>query len=244
MTETMMLAQVVRGDYPENRFYGWFTVTNHCGNILYSTPGANEISTFFRSAAKPFQFLPSLKANLTQNLEPEEIAIACSSHVGSPIHQHWAEHLLSRVNLTSHHLHCGADIPLDRETEVELIRSSNAPNPLHNNCSGKHAAMLYYCHHQNYPLDSYLEPNHPLQQEIIKTLQELTQQPQIPTAIDGCGAPVFYLPLKAMATLYGLFGSDHAFLPIQNAMTQFPELISGKGRIDTVLMEVTQGKLL
>jgi L-asparaginase len=118
------------------------------------------------------------------------------------------------------------------------------PCAIHNNCSGKHAGMLFYCSKHNLDTATYLSPEHPLQQRIVEGLKRFSGLHDIPLAIDGCGAPVFYLPLGAMATLYAQLGTHEVFIPIRQAMTNYPELIGGEGRVDTVLMQISQGELL
>jgi L-asparaginase II len=235
-----------RGQHIENRFNGWFLTSTSSGELQYASPGSINLDTFFRSSAKPFQAFPLLQALQKHNitLPTEALAIACSSHSGTPDHTKWSAYLLEQAGLTKQNLGCGPHPPVDKEAAKALEEEGIAPTTLHNNCSGKHAGMLFACILNDWPIDNYLAPNHPLQQSIVHCLEETAEEKLLDIAIDGCGAPVFYLPLRTMAKLYARLASQDKFKPLIEAMTSYPELIGGQGRIDTVLMQVSSGNLL
>ena len=71
--------------------------------------------------------------------------------------------------------------------------------------------------------------------------------------IDGCGVPVFYLPLDHMARAYARLGSpakgdwgeyEAAALRIRNAMAENPDALAGTGRIDTAISQITKGRVI
>jgi L-asparaginase II len=139
-------------------------------------------------------------------------------------------------------------VPLDEEAAAELHRSGREPEPIHNNCSGKHAGMLAVCSAMGWPLDTYLEPDHPLQERIHRTVAELAglSPSEVPRAVDGCGAPTFFLPVSAMATAFArLARADRdrdtdrarAIGLVLDAMAAHPAHVAGTGRVDTDLME-------
>ncbi|WP_373532937.1 asparaginase [Vampirovibrio sp.] len=228
----------------ENRHTGWFIISHRQRGILYSTPGATEIATFFRSSAKPFQAFPIVEKGLHPLLTEAELALTCASHTGSNQHIQGVQNILNKATLSKNSLKCGPHPPTDGPMLETLAKSGAPPNPMHNNCSGKHAGMLFYCKQQNLNAETYLNFEHPLQQSILNTLRQYTGIQDIPTAVDGCGAPVFYLPLEKIAALYAVLVSDEAFRPLKSAMINHPQLVGGEGRIDTVLMQASQGKLL
>jgi L-asparaginase II len=228
----------------ENSHLGWVVLFDRRQGILYSTPGATEIATFFRSAAKPFQSYPLLEAGYAAELTTEELAITCASHTGSQHHLELAKAILAKASLGPEQLQCGSHPPLDARMVEQLRSQHQAPEQLHNNCSGKHAGMLLYCQRAGLDTRNYLALEHPLQQKIVAILHHWGEIESIPLGIDGCGAPVFYLPLHIMAKLYAHLGTDKAFEPIRNAMTHYPHIIGGEGRIDTVLMQASRGQLL
>jgi L-asparaginase len=127
---------------------------------------------------------------------------------------------------------------------TRLLQSGLKPTRLFNNCSGKHAGMLFYCHRAGLDPSTYLQPQHPLQQRILQAVKHWGGTEDVPLAIDGCGAPIFYLPLVSMARLYAHLGSSSQFLPLRDAMTAHPEIVGGQGRVDTCIMQATQGQLL
>lgn len=228
----------------ENRHLGWLVISHRQRGILYSTPGAAEIATFFRSAAKPFQAFPLVESGLHQQLTETELALTCASHVGSHRHIDLTRSVLRKAGLPETNLQCGPHAPTDAAMREYLRHSEKTPAAIHNNCSGKHSGMLLYCQKQGLDPSTYLAFEHPLQQKILAVLRRWGGVQDIPTAIDGCGAPVFYLPLKTMAMLYAHLGSDKAFSPLKNAMINHPEIVGGEGRVDTVIMQASQGKLL
>jgi L-asparaginase II len=230
--------------YIENRHWGWMIVTDTQHGHLYCTPRADRIATFFRSSAKPFQAAPLVFDGYAGLLSPEELAITCASHSGSAEHLRLAASVLDKVGLTETALQCGPHMPSDPHMQESLRESGRQPGVLHNNCSGKHAGMLFYCRKAGLDIQAYLDPRHSLQQRIVEVLKHWGQVGEIPLAVDGCGAPVFYLPLSAMARLFAALGTQPEFLPIVRAMTGHPVIIGGEGRIDTVLMQVSQGQLL
>jgi L-asparaginase II len=72
------------------------------------------------------------------------------------------------------------------------------------NCSGKHAAFLLACVTQGWPIDTYLEPRHPLQLAIRRTVEDYTGELVEHTGTDGCGAPVHAVTLRGLALAIGL----------------------------------------
>jgi L-asparaginase II len=228
----------------ENRHMGWLVISHRQRNILYSTPGATKTATFFRSSAKPFQAFPLVEKGLHQSLTAAELALTCASHTGSSDHIQQVQNILKKASLSEKSLKCGPHAPMDAAMLESLAQSGTFPTPIHNNCSGKHAGMLFYCQQNNLDVSTYLHFEHPLQQNILQTLHQYTNIQNIPTAVDGCGAPVFYLPLQAIAQLYALLGSDEAFSPLKEAMINHPKLVGGEGRVDTVIMQASRGKLL
>jgi len=228
----------------ENRHLGWLTVTDRLGNIQYSTPGATETATFFRSSGKPFQALPLVESGFHQEMTTEELAMTCASHTSSSRHMQLASAILKKAGMAEDDLQCGPHAPADPDMVSQLYKTGQAPTKLFNNCSGKHAGMLFYCHKAGLDPKTYLQPQHPLQVRILEAVKQWGGIEDVPLAIDGCGAPVFYLPLVSMARMYAHLGTSPEFQPLRHAMTTHPELIGGQDRVDTAIMQASQGKLL
>ena len=187
--------------------------------------GDPDLVTFMRSAAKPLQALPLVRAYET--LSVEEIAIACASHGAAPEQLEAVKLLLARSWSSEEDLECG---PVDGSR-------------LRHNCSGKHAGMLAVCAARDWPREGYRLESHPLQQEIRALVEDATAAKRVPAAIDGCGVVTFALPLRAMARAFAglaarqLAGAER----ILAAMTGHPELVEGPGRMATELMKALPG---
>jgi L-asparaginase II len=212
--------------------------------------GDPALVTFWRSCAKLFQVLPLVQdGGLAQfGWGDEALALACASHGGEPEHLAVAARMLASLGLTEDALACGPSLPLSRRGE-DLWRSRGAPlTRLHNNCSGKHAAMLARATQQGWPVAGYHEASHPVQQEARATVAQWTGVPMdhIPVGVDGCGVSVFGLPLTAMALAYARLGAAAeagAAAPAQvlSAIRAQPQLLAGTGRFDTLLLTETAG---
>jgi L-asparaginase len=210
-------------------------VTDNRGRIL-SVAGDGEHATFIRSALKPFQALAVTGSGILERyqLTDRDLAIACSSHIGEPIHTRQAFNILWRADIEPQALQC--PIPPGKQS------------PLEHNCSGKHAGMLAVCQANNWPISNYLERQHPLQKTILNKFAELLKMPpdEFIGVRDDCGAPTYMMPLEHMATLYAHLssGSNLELERIIRSMTRHPELIAGSGTFDTQLMELTQGEIV
>jgi L-asparaginase II len=194
---------------------------------------------FARSATKPFQSVPLLHA--WPDIPLDWLALCCSSHTGSPAHQAIVNAMLDKAGQPA--LQCGCHAPLDVESRLGLLMRGDKPTPIHHNCSGKHAGMLLACHFNGWPAHNYLQPDHPLQQAVAQALCRLTGVPRLQTALDGCSAPTFYMPLHALARLYYALACGDLSRQ-QHAMVKHPVLIGGHGRVDTSIMQATQGQVL
>ena len=197
------------------------------GRILMKA-GRADHETFVRSALKPFQALPALSSGASGSYDfgDRGLAISCASHAGTAEHAREAFRLLWNAQLETDALQC--PIP------------GWGHSPLEHNCSGKHAAFLATSRKMGWPLESYLQGDHPLQQEINRRVGEFLGLPaeELVAERDDCGAPTLLLQLSQMALLYAHLGaSTHAELEqISRAMLAHPKLVAGEGRFDTELM--------
>lgn len=211
--------------------------------------GDSSFRTFLRSAAKPVQLLPLVEDGLVARwgFTGEEIAVMAASHGGEPFHVAAVERILDKVGLGAGMLRCGPHPPLYAPAARALEESGQPATALHNNCSGKHAGMLAVCRAREWPLETYLDPGHPLQQRIGALVAELAGEPAaaIGRATDGCGLPTLALSVRAMATLFArLAGADmdrdtdreRAVGVIFDAMAAHPEYVAGTSRLCTELM--------
>jgi L-asparaginase II len=135
-----------------------------------------------------------------------------------------------------------------------LIVHDLKPTTNHNNCSGKHTAMLAHAKMRGLPLENYLDISHPVQQDILNTFAWMCQLPvkQVELGTDGCSAPNFAVPLFNAALAFARM-CDPRDLPeeraqacrkITSAMSAFPEMASGYGEFDEQLMKAGNGKII
>lgn len=251
------LVEVRRGAITESRHRGHVVAIEPDGNVV-AYVGAPETVTFLRSSAKPFQALPVVISGAADRFRftDEEVALACASHNGEPIHTRLAESMLRKIGLGPEALKCGVHEPFSAEVASELRARGEAPNVLQNNCSGKHAAMLALALHLEAPTETYNQPENPVQLAIGKTLAEFSgiAVEDLAVATDGCAVPVFGMTVKAMALAYARLVSPplniepatrDACKRIVRVMSAYPELIGGASeRLDTEIMRAAAGRVI
>ena len=251
-----ILANVIRGETVESIHRGHLIAIDGKGEKVL-TLGLPDTVTFFRSACKPFQALPFITTGACDEFgySEEEIALACASHSGEARHVRIAKLMLERADLTEAHLRCGTHLPFNEKEAERMQRSGEYPTQLHNNCSGKHAAMLATAKHIGADLASYDAIENPVQQAILETIALFSEVPvkKIKIGVDGCAAPNFALPLSAMARSFiNLISPPETFSGtvraaserLVSAIKSFPELIGGVERLDTMLMQAAPGRLI
>lgn len=250
-----ILVNVVRGETVESVHRGHLIVIDGQGSTVASA-GDPVAVTFLRSAAKPFQAMPFITSGAADEFgfSDEEIALACASHSGEARHVRIAQLMLERIGLTEAHLRCGTHLPFAEKEAERMLRAGEHPTQFHNNCSGKHAAMLALAKYLDADLAAYDAIGHPVQRVISKTVADLAELPEteIALAIDGCAAPNFAMPISAMARSFVNLvapakfdeNTQAACRRIVDAMTRFPELIGGTERLDTMIMQAAPGRVL
>ncbi|GGA58862.1 asparaginase [Pseudoclavibacter endophyticus] len=204
------LAVVERSGFIESRHLGSAAVVSAEGALLAAV-GDIESPVFPRSTLKPFQALAALTAGA--ELSGEHLAIAQASHGATPAHVALVREILGRAGLDDRALTCPPDWPLDRAARDALVRAGGAAAPVYMNCSGKHAAFLAACVAQEWPLESVLDPEHPMQAHVRDTVERLTSARPTAVGVDGCGAPVLALPLLALARGVGRLRASNASSP-------------------------------
>ena len=215
--------------------------------------GDRDLSTFWRSAMKPFQAIPLVEDGAKEAFEfgSEELALCCASHGGMRQHTGRVAAMLRKLGLAEDDLHCGPHAPFDRDTAQVLSCAGRLPSRMHNNCSGKHAGMLALARHHGWSTSGYERLDHPVQQRIRSSLRDwMDFEPEDHQwALDGCGVPTPRMPLHEMARAYSRLThqareGNGAALAVVDAMTRFPELTSSPGRVPLLVMQATGGRLL
>lgn len=194
---------------------------------------------YLRSCAKPLQasLLIDFKADKSLNMTSEEIAICCASHAGEECHVNTVKSLLNKIGLDESYLKCSLHKPLSKREQEKLILSCQSENILQNNCSGKHTMMLAICKQMGWVVNDYHLQNHPLQIAIKEKIYELCEiKKQFPQTKDGCGVPIYAMPLENMVKGYLNLFLNEKYSKIKEAFTNNPYLIGGENRLDTAIM--------
>jgi L-asparaginase II len=217
---------------------GHIAVVDARGRTLSGAGDPSAVTTL-RSCVKPLQALPFVRHAAAQlGVSTEELAIACSSHNGELVHVETVLRLLNRAGLGEAALRCGPQQPMDQESAWAIMAAGQQPGRIHNNCSGKHAAMLAVCTVRGWPIDGYAAAGHPLQaavREVMGTLGGVDLD-SAPAGIDGCGLPTYGVSLGVLARMFAAACADAGFRRCQDAMAAHPYLVAGRGRFDTALL--------
>ncbi len=207
------------------------------GEIKFAV-GDPEAPIYPRSSNKPLQAVGMVRAGLA--LPPDLLALVCASHDGTPMHIEIARRILATAGLDEACLANTADLPLDRESAESVLRSGAGPTPIQMNCSGKHSGMLVTSAVNGWPTDaSYLMPDHPLQQAITGTIDELAEEPHRHIGLDGCGSPAHVISLHGLARAFRSIATGGAGTlgdSVYAAMIGHPEIVGGTGRDVTQFM--------
>ncbi len=243
--------EVTRGEIGENFHRAHICIINKNREIIKKYGNENFL-TFLRSCAKPIQAIPVITSGASEKfgLTEKEITIMSGSLNGQDFQVDILKSILKKIGLDESYLKCGIHPPSHKPTRKTLKEFS----VLHNNCAGKHLAMLTLCKFFNFPLEDYDKIEHPVQQLILDEISYFTEieKEKIIIGIDGCGVPVFAVPLYNFALSYlklaypDIINDEKKrnavkFL-MKNSVT-YPELIAGDERICTELMRVTGDKL-
>ena len=248
-----ILVEVTRGDHVESVHRGAVAIANAKGGIVFSR-GDIETPTFPRSSLKMVQALPLVESGAADafGLSDEEIALACASHSGEPMHTTRVAKWLEKIGCTENDLACGAHPSRVEAVNEAMIRAGEKPTRIFNNCSGKHSGFLTVCRHWDVATSGYEIHDHPLQVAIAKALGELAGiKGELPFGIDGCTAPAFALPTSAFARVLAQYADPSSQPPqraaamkrIVAAMIAHPDLVAGTGRSDTILMRAAKGRV-
>ncbi len=250
-----ILAKVIRGETVESIHRGHFIVIDGDGNTVASAGDLSTV-TFFRSSAKPFQAIPFITSGAADAFDftEDEIAMSIASHSGEAMHVERSARMLKKIGLEESDLKCGVHMPFYAKEAERMLRYDKVPTQLHNNCSGKHAAMLAFARHIGENIKTYESPENRIQKRILRCVADFTETPQeqIALGVDGCAAPTFALSVAAMAKSFmNLIApskfpepTQQACARIVSAMMKFPELIGGSERLDTMLMQAAPGKII
>ncbi len=246
-----VLVEVSRGTLVESVHRGAAAIVDHAGGLIAQW-GNIERPVFARSAIKPLQAVPLIESGAADAfaVSDDEIALACASHGGEPMHVDRVRGWLMRLGLGESDLECGAHTPTHGRTASAMIRADHEASAAHNNCSGKHAGMLATALHLRQPTAGYIRPEHAVQRGVREALSTLceTDLRDAPGGTDGCGIPVIGMSLRATALGMARLANPAGLPPLRaeaaarvvQAMRRFPELVAGTDRFCTVMMRHTE----
>ncbi len=239
-----VLVEVVRGDFLESRHRGAVAVVDARGGTVFEA-GSVDVPVYPRSSLKPLQALALIETGALAkfNLDGSHVCLACASHNGEVEHTRRVAEWLEKISLSAADLECGTHPPYSEEARCDLARAGAGITPLHNNCSGKHAGFLTVTRHLGIDHHGYIEPDHPLQQMITDTVEETCGYPirNAAPGVDGCGIPVYGIPLRRLATGFAGFAPSargsgaraKARSTIVESIVENPYLIAGGGQFCT-----------
>ena len=233
-----VLVEVIRNEMVESLHSGHLLILDSFGKDLLKLGDVEEL-IYPRSAVKSLQASAMLRAGLKVN--SAQLALACASHAGSRAHLDVALSTLRSVGLDQSALRNTPDKPLDPAERAAW--GDKAPSSLAANCSGKHSAMLATCAVNGWDLETYKNPEHPLQRAIAAEFEKLSGEKITKVGVDGCGAALFAISLRALATaVRNLTLSNEAIhQEVVNACRNNPIMVSGVGRLPTLLMQKVPG---
>jgi L-asparaginase II len=243
---------VTRGEGTESEHRVHAAVVQGGDDLLGGARDSNAF-TYWRSCAKPFQVIPFLSSGGFDELgwTDEQLAVSCASHGGEPEHVRLVENMLRDIGLEEGDLACGPHDPSSQRGAKILRENGERPSRVHNNCSGKHTAMMALARHKGWPTQGYERRDHHVQRGILHEIALWTDVPcsKITLAVDGCGVVVFGMTLERMARAYSRLGVAAARgeeIPgrVVGAMSQNPFLVGGTDRFDSLLIAETGGKVV
>ncbi|GAB3404263.1 asparaginase [Flindersiella endophytica] len=241
MSDAPVLAEVVRSGFVEARHRGAVIALSADGSVAFAL-GDVGTPIYPRSSNKPMQAVGMLRANL--DVKDELLALVSASHSGEDFHVDGVRRILAQAGLAEDALQCPPDWPADEATKHRLVRAGEEPSRIRMNCSGKHSGMLAACVAARWDTRTYLEPAHPLQNLLRRTIEELTGEPVAHTGVDGCGAPLFAFSLIGLATAFRTIALAPVGTPEQavaTAIRTHPEWTSGTTRDEAALIRGVPG---
>ncbi len=250
-----VLVEVTRGDMVES-FHRGAAVVMDASMRKVAEFGDVSRQIYPRSAIKPLQAFVLVESGALENyrLGAPEVALACASHSGEPCHTDGVQQWLARLGLTETALECGAHYPAHRDTRIAMTRNNIKASASHNNCSGKHAGFISVAHHRGEPINGYIQREHPVQQSVLRVVNELTEESveTAPAGLDGCGIPVVGLSLQGIAKGFAALASAKfasstrrdAAVRICQSMTEYPQLVGGTDRLCTLVPLVTNRRVI
>lgn len=248
-----VLVELVRGNAVESIHRGAIAVCDAAGNVRAAW-GTTDHPVYPRSAFKSLQALAMVETGAAEaaGVTDEELALACASHSGEPMHTTRVAAWLARIGCAEPDLACGPHLPFHEPSAHEMIRKAESPCRIHNNCSGKHTGFLTLARHIGQPLAGYESPGHPVQALVRQAIAEMcaVAPDSMPVGIDGCAAPNYAIPLSSLAAGMARLANPAGLAAPRAAAAErllaawkaHPLLVSGTGRACADLIAAARGR--
>ena len=249
--KSVRMVEVTRSGEIESFHQGVAVLINSSGDILKEW-GNSDINIYPRSALKPIQTLNLYKDGIADSMKltEEQIAITTASHHAEKFHQEIISNWLIKINLKEENLSCGHDWPWNLEDKFKEKLENKNKRRIYHNCSGKHCGHLAVCKHKNLTLENYHEKTHPLQKDLIKLIEDLSDYKIKNIGIDGCTLPNPLMPLKKFALAASRLTDDKKLnenadiaKKIFNSCINFPEITGGINSTNCILTKLSKGRI-
>lgn len=237
MQKPTVLLQYNRNGLTEEEHRGFIV---HCTEekIIHSSGNTDNEPFYLRSCAKPLQ--ASVIIDYELNFTQEEIALACGSNAGEKCHENIARRLADKIGVKETDIKCGIHKPLSKTRQAEMILTGEKENLFQNNCIGKHLTMLALCKKFDFDIKNYDKSEHPIQQIIKNKVSSLCRiTGEYPAAKDGCGVPIFSMPLENMVWGFLNMFCDKKYSLIKRSILENPYIFGGEDRTDTKIIKET-----
>lgn len=208
--ETPILLEEYRGEVLENVHRGIIAVVNLDGEVIASA-GNPEQLCYYRSTAKPFQAIPTIMRGLTKQYDftKEQISILNASHWGRNHHLDTLLAIMEKTGFQEEDFIMLPFMPLWHSNHSQLTAElepdvTNVPRKLTHDCTGKHLNLMMLQKELTGHQKDYWRMESPAQQEVLETISRFSgiEKEDIAIGTDGCGVPVFGVPLRNMAWSY------------------------------------------
>ncbi|MDO4460785.1 MAG: asparaginase [Clostridia bacterium] len=204
--DTAILSEEYRGDLLDLIHEGYVVVVDENGDVIKSA-GNPEAMVYYRSASKPVQALPVIAHHLDEKygITDEESVIFAGSHAGESFHVDAVKSIFKKADMNLDDLIMNPAYPANAEANEERIRKGMPKEKVYHNCSGKHTgAMLLQKELDPENIKDYWKVDSAAQKEILRTMAEISEYPEekVMIGIDGCGVPVFAVPIKNIAVAF------------------------------------------
>lgn len=197
------LVNEYRGGILECMHYGSIAVCDEKG--LLKGLGDTDFFTFYRSSSKPIQMLPLLQLGLDKKygLTDEEISIMSGSLWCGPRQVELVKSIMQKADISYDTLIMLPCYPMGHDYELALRAAGEKESKLYHNCIGKHLCLIMVQREFGNEAD-YYKLESAVQQRILEAISLFTDVPKekIGVGIDGCGVPVFAVPMVNMSTSF------------------------------------------